>query len=1345
MAYQPKSYRKFLATSVSAAVVATAGVSAVSAAPSFPDVPSDIWYADAVSYLVEKGAINGMPDGTYAPSEGVTRAQASAMLADALELELSENPSLSFTDTSNDAWYAASVEALVNEGIIQGLPDGSFAPGETITRAQFAEMVVDAYGLEADASVEIPFNDTVAGAWYEDAVNTLYSLGVVNGMTETTFGPGETVNRAQAAVFLHRTLEPSERVTPVTAELEVTAVNTLTSDARYVEVEFNKAVSSLSNSDVRIQNKSSEERVGVKDVQLAADGKTATIEFFEDEGRAHEDRYLERGVTYTITVSANGESSSIDYERPFFTELRVTSVSAEDREFNGFLKLSENFDVDFEEVLGQEIRVWYNSDFEVERYVVEDRDVALDAVELEENNDGELEVTLVGADETFDLVADSDLTVFVDGKSGSLSDGDEFDYAKVVFDRHGDVAFINAYNWDSSLLVEEVDGYDVFAYGEEKSFEDFTIVKDGKTISLEDVEAGDVIFYNDNAEYAEVFTSTVVGPVETVFSGSIEVNGEEYDYQNADRGIASRYIDEDGDFAGFGTDAALQYKEAEGDVTLFLDRAGNLHFIDGDLGIVETDTYGAFLEEDIIGYAVIDSRPRLELSTIKENGEDDVYDFPLSDLEKITVNGTEYEVGEDDNTPWEIGGFKLDSNSTPTEIEVYQKDNRSTSTSISLPLAGTGETVIEVTFDEDEKVVELEFFTASTFTADSDSDIELEAGDRYVEITGGADNGDEKRIRQSTPVFIAEADEDVEVTTWGELEDIEVNEASVYFDGDNVTYLVLTDIDADKEETEEEGVVTELRYNSDDELDRIKAYINGEIVTLHVDEDSDAANISEGDIEVGEPVEITIDDNSGLVLGIEVLSSLTVEVDPDEINVVDGKFTIADGSRTFELEEGAVIYDATDLDDIEIKSSLSHLRSLEADNSVKVVIAAQGSDLVKKVIITAEGAGETETEVATDGKVTYINSNGTSVDIGDENFTAVDDAETFFNDNKWIVGAGAEVSFETNAAGEIYEVTVLALPEGTTVAQSDAANVVGNVTTVVGQGSGATIDLEDTGLTVDAATTFENVEFIADAPTENLVVDVASTLKDVTIGSNVAVTGSATVTLEGTIDADADAFDGANAVDTSDATLVTALDNATAGLTGTPAISAGNVDADIVIDTLDTLTADFLGAVTAVELEDGDGVVITVSEDDYDLTATTLTIDQGVITAADDYTLTITADNYADITQGSLIITEGAVAASESSASSIDGGDGTATIKVTVKDQYGNPVSGLAATDFVGDDGTNNENFATAPFSAFDNTDNANGVYEVTYTNASNGTYTLTITVDSVEITDSLSVEVSGN
>src|SRR5699024_1866863 len=95
MAYQPKSYRKFLATSVTAALVATVaapGIPTASAASDFSDA-SDIpsWADDSVAYLVEKGAIQGYPDGSYRADNPITRAEAAQIIAITRDLDVDED------------------------------------------------------------------------------------------------------------------------------------------------------------------------------------------------------------------------------------------------------------------------------------------------------------------------------------------------------------------------------------------------------------------------------------------------------------------------------------------------------------------------------------------------------------------------------------------------------------------------------------------------------------------------------------------------------------------------------------------------------------------------------------------------------------------------------------------------------------------------------------------------------------------------------------------------------------------------------------------------------------------------------------------------------------------------------------------------------------------------------------------------------------------------------------------------------------------------------------------------------------------------------------------------------
>ena len=94
------------------------------------------------------------------------------------------------------------IEALASRGIISGMDEIHFAPDATMTRAQFASIVVRALGLpQKDTD---PFTDVKKGDWYWSAVSTAYHYGLVSGKTTTAFDPNGTITRQEAASMVTR-------------------------------------------------------------------------------------------------------------------------------------------------------------------------------------------------------------------------------------------------------------------------------------------------------------------------------------------------------------------------------------------------------------------------------------------------------------------------------------------------------------------------------------------------------------------------------------------------------------------------------------------------------------------------------------------------------------------------------------------------------------------------------------------------------------------------------------------------------------------------------------------------------------------------------------------------------------------------------------------------------------------------------------------------------------------------------------------------------------------------------------------------------------------------------------
>ncbi|MBY6270477.1 S-layer homology domain-containing protein, partial [Parageobacillus thermoglucosidasius] len=149
MAYQPKSYRKFLAGSVSAALVATAVGPVVANAASFSDVNPNDSHAANINALVELGYIKGFADGTFKPYQSITRGQVAKIFARILTDQGFKAPDKIeqvFDDVPLDAKDQELVKAAAivkAAGVMTG-SQGKLNPAQNITREQMAKVLVEA-------------------------------------------------------------------------------------------------------------------------------------------------------------------------------------------------------------------------------------------------------------------------------------------------------------------------------------------------------------------------------------------------------------------------------------------------------------------------------------------------------------------------------------------------------------------------------------------------------------------------------------------------------------------------------------------------------------------------------------------------------------------------------------------------------------------------------------------------------------------------------------------------------------------------------------------------------------------------------------------------------------------------------------------------------------------------------------------------------------------------------------------------------------------------------------------------------------------------------------------------
>ncbi|MBO4830887.1 MAG: S-layer homology domain-containing protein [Oscillospiraceae bacterium] len=188
------------------------GVAVMKGAADFIDLPEGFWASEYIYELAKKGIIYGTGGKTYTPAGNVTRAQFVTLLARATEsFDPAEWTDTAFTDVVKGSWYEAAVNWAAANGIVNGVGNGKYAPNADITRQDMATMLyryINAMGLElTDVKSDPDFADETSIASYaKDAVHALYRLNIVNGMTETEFGPTKTAVRAQAAAIISRLL-----------------------------------------------------------------------------------------------------------------------------------------------------------------------------------------------------------------------------------------------------------------------------------------------------------------------------------------------------------------------------------------------------------------------------------------------------------------------------------------------------------------------------------------------------------------------------------------------------------------------------------------------------------------------------------------------------------------------------------------------------------------------------------------------------------------------------------------------------------------------------------------------------------------------------------------------------------------------------------------------------------------------------------------------------------------------------------------------------------------------------------------------------------------------------------
>lgn len=160
----------------------------------------------AIKYLKENDIINGYEDGSFQPARTVSRAELIKIILLGTDKGIEENLENAFADVPNTAWFKNYVLTAKQEGIVEGYDDGTFKPSQTVSRAEALKIVLETVGTDIPNEVsEDPYNDAQKDAWYAPYAAYAKEHNLIDARNNMLH-PASGMSRAEVAELMYRVL-----------------------------------------------------------------------------------------------------------------------------------------------------------------------------------------------------------------------------------------------------------------------------------------------------------------------------------------------------------------------------------------------------------------------------------------------------------------------------------------------------------------------------------------------------------------------------------------------------------------------------------------------------------------------------------------------------------------------------------------------------------------------------------------------------------------------------------------------------------------------------------------------------------------------------------------------------------------------------------------------------------------------------------------------------------------------------------------------------------------------------------------------------------------------------------
>ena len=165
------------------------------------DVPVDLEKDDHFAYII------GYPEGDVRPENSITREEVATIFFRLLTEETRTanfTKTNAFADVEDSRWSNNAISTMAKLGIITGYEDGTFKPANAITRAEFATI---AARFEEEVAVGTEDFTDIAGHWAESYIKEAAALQWINGYEDGSFRPGNNITRAEVMTIVNRMLQ----------------------------------------------------------------------------------------------------------------------------------------------------------------------------------------------------------------------------------------------------------------------------------------------------------------------------------------------------------------------------------------------------------------------------------------------------------------------------------------------------------------------------------------------------------------------------------------------------------------------------------------------------------------------------------------------------------------------------------------------------------------------------------------------------------------------------------------------------------------------------------------------------------------------------------------------------------------------------------------------------------------------------------------------------------------------------------------------------------------------------------------------------------------------------------